>query len=146
MKVTIRRVVSTKHVVALNAELFPDAPAIDADDLRHGFWWVGFADGKPVAFAGIAPRGDKAFLSRAGVLPEARGAGLQRRLIRIRTRWAAKAGFKRVYTYTYGCNYASASSLTREGFRLYFCERSNGSTWLWWQKMLNGAETFRFEP
>jgi GNAT superfamily N-acetyltransferase len=55
------------------------------------------------------------YLTRAGVSEPYRGCGLQKRLIRARTRWA---GSRPVYTYTLD-NPASCNALIGCGFRLF---------------------------
>lgn len=85
-------------------------------------WWIAYEDGAPVAFAGIRrTRAQESvwYLCRAGVLPSARGQGLQRRLIAKRVAWARAQGAAAVVTDCTPTNYASANSLIRAGFKLY---------------------------
>jgi GNAT superfamily N-acetyltransferase len=92
-------------------------------DTARGWWWVAFtAADVPVAFAGLTETyADPwmGYLCRAGVVPEARGAGLQKRLIRTRLRLAKSLGMRSVVTDTAHGNHASANSLIATGFRMY---------------------------
>jgi GNAT superfamily N-acetyltransferase len=62
---------------------------------------------------------DVAYLCRAGVRPEFRGHGLQRRLIAVRVAWAKRRGLYSVTTEVADWNVASANSLIRAGFKLW---------------------------
>jgi len=89
-------------------------------------WWIGWVDKEPAAYAGLRLLpGGLAFLSRAGVLPPARGKGLQRRLIRVRLAAARRAGLETAFTYTVADNVPSMNNLIAEGFRTYEPE------WAW---------------
>jgi GNAT superfamily N-acetyltransferase len=83
-------------------------------------WWIAEREGQLVGFGGAKlwePDG-RVFLCRAGVAPEARGQGLQKRLIRVRVAWARKVGATGCYTYTID-NPASQNSLIACGFRTF---------------------------
>lgn len=60
------------------------------------------------------------YLARAGVLPKARGHGLQLRLIRARVKGAKAAGAKAIITDCTNRNAASARSLIKAGFKPYW--------------------------
>ena len=82
-------------------------------------------------------------MHRAGVRPDARGQGLQRRLIRARVAYAKREGFPEVWTYTSNYNVASSNNLIREGFTLWApgswggsstpMRPSGGYAWLYWR-------------
>ena len=103
-------------------------------------WWVAevLQDGswEPVGYCGAhATDGGKyAFLARAGVVPAARGAGLQRRLIRVRTRWAKAHGMEGAWSYVFWSNLASQRSLLREGFLPYNVERADECRFIHFKK------------
>jgi GNAT superfamily N-acetyltransferase len=59
------------------------------------------------------------FLERAGVLPIAKGLGLQRRMVRVRERWAQEVGASCCLTYAIYSNYPSIINLLRCGYRFY---------------------------
>lgn len=105
-------------IAAADRECLPyDEPA----ELDGVAWWVIEVAGSLIAYAGArrsvtAP--GTAYLCRAGVLPDWRGHGLQRRLIRARERWARAAGLTRAVTDTLH-NPASANSLIRCGYRMW---------------------------
>jgi GNAT superfamily N-acetyltransferase len=103
-------------------------------------WLVRDKDGNPVGFASacVLKNEPGVFLSRSGILPGHRGAGLQRRLIRIRVRFATFLRKRYVLTYAARYNYKSICNLIREGFRLYEPKRKWGlSDGLYFYKMLD---------
>ena len=138
--VRIRRA-TVAEVVACNAVVFPLTGPIDDADLEDSAWWVAVRAGVVVGFAGVKVTGDRGYLTRAGVVKEARGAGLQRRLLRVREAYARKMGAKRTYTYVEASNYASASNLAACGYRYdYYEPGADGYAWCWWQKSLDGSK------
>jgi GNAT superfamily N-acetyltransferase len=85
---------------------------------QDAVWWrVMTSEGEVAGYAAARPwKPDHAvYLARVGVLPAHRGKGLQRRLIRVRIRWAKQNGYRMVYTYTLPSNPASSINLIREG-------------------------------
>jgi GNAT superfamily N-acetyltransferase len=87
------------------------------------FWWLAFDGKRVIAFAGLKPlaginRGT-GFLCRAGVIPNARGSKVQRRLVRARIKKALQLGLKRVITYTSRVNFGSIINLLKSGMRFY---------------------------
>lgn len=112
---------SRARVSAMQHVLFP-VPANYHADLMEGQWWLARSDGKDAGFCAIAPSKqfrDCAYLSRAGVMPDYRGKGLQQRMIRLRLRWAKSQGYRCVVTDTVPSNLASSNSLISCGFKLY---------------------------
>lgn len=57
--------------------------------------------------------------TRVGVLPEARGHGLQRRLLRARERYAKSNGYKGCLTYTANWNTPSLLNILQSGYTIY---------------------------
>ena len=89
---------------------------------QTGYWWLAFQDGVPVAFAGLVPSvrwQDTGVLSIAGVLPAARGSGLQKKLIRKRIEKCKALGWHTIITDTINTNAASMRSLMACGFKPY---------------------------
>jgi GNAT superfamily N-acetyltransferase len=99
------------------------APPIDPED---GWWWLVTYHKEPAAFAGLTinPERSRGYLCRVGVLPEYRGAGLQRKLILVRERKARKLLCSHMITDTTD-NIASANTLIRAGYKLFKPD------WLW---------------
>lgn len=130
--ITIRRTEDLQAIVDLDKELI--TPAMKETELAGATWWLAELEGAPVGYAGIKliPGEGKAFLCRAGVVEAARGKGLQKRLIRVRTRFAKSQGVLRCYTYVKDSNLASMRSLLSCGFRPYYFERGleNGFVYL----------------
>jgi GNAT superfamily N-acetyltransferase len=120
----IRRVSFIKHQAVLKdlqlKTLPNDKPYANPD----AWYWLAYdPEGIPVAYAAMAlsQTQDKAtgvYLARAGVLPQARGQGLQRRLVAARCNFARKLGKEWAYTDT-RTNPHSANNLIRNGFLAY---------------------------
>lgn len=139
MNATVRRVDGVEHRGALDVLQHLALPCDKPADTRRGFWWVAEVRGEPAAFAGMYPSaqwGDAFYLCRAGVLPEFRGQGLQKRLIRARAEFARRAGARWLITDT-TANPPSVNSLVCCGFRLYEPARpwANNRA-LYWRKAL----------
>lgn len=85
----------------------------------HTYWRAVDAAGETQAIMSAVYRPDKgyAYLSYAIVHPLECGAGLQRRLIRHRLRWAKRQGAIYAVTYTLLHNYPSIANLLKCGFR-----------------------------
>lgn len=97
---------------------FPDDEPVTFPG-RSTEWWVAEdLNGRIVAFAAIKIKKATGELIRAGVLPQHRGNGLQRRLIDARIESAAAHGLQSVTTYTVTDNPASANNLIAAGFRM----------------------------
>jgi GNAT superfamily N-acetyltransferase len=95
------------------------------DDLTlttSGYWWLVYSEeGIPVAFAGLIRSSrwsDCGYLCRAGVVPNCRGQGIQKRLIQVRVRQARALKWNWLVTDTYE-NPASANSLIAKGFKMF---------------------------
>jgi GNAT superfamily N-acetyltransferase len=105
-------------VSKLNEDIFMEE--LTEDDLEGSAWWMVSSKDGPVAFAGVHMHTKcYASLIRVGIEEEHRGHGLQRKLIRVRVRWAKKQKAKGVVTYTLADNIASSNNLIKEGFRLF---------------------------
>ena len=120
MNYELRQTDDTELVNALHTICMPNdyAPKWDKQTL----WACHATDGTPVAFcsAQLLPHELHAtFLSSAGVLPCARGNGLQQRMIKARVQWARMQGCHTCITYTVYDNHASIGNLLKQGFRFY---------------------------
>lgn len=125
-------------VLDLDRQLLPSAPWPPHPRTE---WWAAFdVDGRIVGYGGGLPPGSDAsiyYLSRAGVLPEARGHGLQRRLIHVRVAAARKHACASVVTYTSTDNAPSMNSLIAAGFRAYTpASYWVGPEFVYWRKPL----------
>ncbi len=112
-------------------------PGDEPRDFSRDVVWIGVDPaGFDVAFCAMRLLSDgQWYLSRAGVVPEARGKGLQKRMIRLRVAHARRhqPGCT-VITDTTHDNYASANSLMACGFRLYAPSTRWGfATGLYWR-------------
>ena len=108
-------------------------------DTNFGSWWIATKDGVDIGFAGLVRTvswTDCGYLCRAGVIPDARGQGLQKKLIRVRLRQAKALGWKWVITDTTD-NPASANSLIATGFKLFQPTKPWGfKNTLYWRRKL----------
>lgn len=91
--------------------------------LWDSIWWLAVdSGGDSAGFCGVRPdhEGGWGYLIRAGVCPDARGQGLQRRMIRTRLTWLRRhSKIKRAITDTIPENIASSNNLIKCGFLLY---------------------------
>lgn len=117
MKYRVKRTDDINSVEALHTLCFPNDDW--EDSTQH--WIVWDETDTPVGFcsARLLSTEPGVFLSRSGLLPCARGAGLQRRMITTRLRWAKTQGVEFALTYTVYDNHASAANLLRQGFRFH---------------------------
>jgi GNAT superfamily N-acetyltransferase len=90
-------------------------------DTTHGYWWIATSNGVDCGFAGLVYSSrwsDCGYLIRAGVVPNYRGRGLQKKFIRVRIRQAKTLKMNWLITSTYD-NPASANSLISCGFKMF---------------------------
>ena len=106
-------------------------------DTNYGCWWVATENGMDIGFAGLVRSvswTDCGYLCRAGVVPSARGQGLQKKLINVRVRQAKALGWNWVVTDT-RLNPASANSLISCGFKMFEPSKPWGcKDTLYWRK------------
>jgi ribosomal protein S18 acetylase RimI-like enzyme len=104
----------------LDAMCFPGEPG--ADYLKAHWWLARTADrGILAGFAAVEILPNRrAYMSRVGVLPWARGNKLQRRFLAVRERLAKKHGCTRAITFTTRHNSVSANNLIRSGYLSYW--------------------------
>lgn len=121
MTYRIQREDTPLAVLPLDQECFPsDYRPV----LENSLWWIVWRGKEPVGYAGLrvcegAPNLGLGFLSRAGVLREHRGRGLQRRLIWAREAEARALGLNELVTYVAHWNSPSINSLVACGYRFY---------------------------
>jgi GNAT superfamily N-acetyltransferase len=106
-------------------------------DTNFGSWWIATENGVDIGFAGLVRTvswTDCGYLCRAGVIPDARGQGLQKKLINVRVRQAKALGWNWVVTDT-RLNPASANSLISCGFKMFEPSKPWGcKDTLYWRK------------
>lgn len=85
------------------------------------YWIARDAGGRAVGFSAATyqPATNCVSMDRTGVLPEANGFGLQKKMIRVRLTWARRLGAKCAITYVSQRNYRSMVNLLKCGFRFY---------------------------
>ena len=123
MQIVIKRVNALNPEMALALAKLQKTclPQDTPYDVSEGWWWIGYYNGTPVAFAGLVKSSQwhgTGYLCRAGVLRVCQGKGIQKRLIKLRMRFAKKQGFTHVVTDTRD-NPASANSLISCGMKMY---------------------------
>lgn len=124
----------------LHGACFPD---FDPFTQLHGDWWIAYdrETKAPVAFAGLWPsvrQQGAGYLVRAGVLPEARGKGLQRRLVKVRVREAKKKGWIALYSDVAPGNAHSLNNLFAEGFRAFIPSQPwSGAEWNYLRRIID---------
>lgn len=133
---TIRQTTKYKTVSGLNDRIFGDGFELPFD--QH-YCWLVYYDGEPIGYASMRecePR--VVFLSRVGVLPEHRGHGLQKKLIKARCKLAKELSYRWAITYTSLENAPSFESLQQCSFKMYLPEyRWAGVNFVYWRKQLN---------
>ena len=151
MKVRLRKATKDdrKVIEAMDTLCFPGGP--EAKVRIHQVWWIGVdEDDQPVCYVGATPWDFKEekylYLHRTGVLPVARGLGLQKRMIHLVLRHAKKEGYPEVVSYTAHDNIYSANNFIRTGFTLWEPATWGGERdplavtddtgWLFWRKEL----------
>jgi GNAT superfamily N-acetyltransferase len=118
----IRRADTPLAVLPLDETCFP----FDLrPTLENSLWWVVWLGKEPVGYAGLRPcqyheNKGLGFLSRAGVLAQHRGRGLQRRLIRAREAEAKALALTEIVTYVAAWNAPSINSLIGCGYKFYW--------------------------
>ncbi len=129
----IRRA-SLAEILAIDSAIFKVSGPPSSAELKGSVWWVAADRDGVVGYAGVwvKPAKKAAYLTRAGVLPCARGLGLQRRLITVRERYARTQGCVRAYTYTHLENFPSMANLIKCSYFPYWADED----YLWFQKAL----------
>lgn len=119
----LRRVDPIRDAIALDALQRDCLPHDEPCEYKpRDVWHVAFDGALPVGFCCVRPTSSTPsiwYLARAGVVPEARGRGLQKRMIRTRLSAAKRAGASSVVTDCTLDNAASANSLIACGFRVF---------------------------
>lgn len=115
---TVRRTEDVDEVRELHKMTFPTDEWI-GDEAEY--WIARDAAGRAVGFAAVTHRPETSIVSldRMGVIPEANGHGLQRRLTRACLKWARKLDVAYAIAYVSSRNYASMVNLLACGFRFY---------------------------
>jgi GNAT superfamily N-acetyltransferase len=106
-------------IAQMDVVCFPiDTPA----EFAGAHWFIGWDGEKPAAYCAWkivehdAPVG---FHYRGGVMPDWRGRGLQRQMLRLREAEMREQGLRKAVTYTDADGAASMRNLIAEGYRPY---------------------------
>jgi GNAT superfamily N-acetyltransferase len=146
VKIAVRRVdIADRLVTEAIATMFKDTftkgnPWCGKIRPSRGDWWIALVDSKEAGFAGMVPSHkapNAGYLCASGVLPEYRGNGIQKRLLRARIAQARKYGWTELRTETINDNPASANALIACGFRCFTPEKAWGSPYaVYWRKAI----------
>jgi GNAT superfamily N-acetyltransferase len=121
VKYTVKEVDGAEEDETINALHKLCLPHDELPSVHDGWWWLAYANDVAVGYACMRDAKSEenaAFLAIAGVVPEHRGKGLQRRLIRVRVQKARRLMKRAVISYTMD-NAPSGNNLIACGFRLY---------------------------
>lgn len=117
-QVDVSRPVIKKLLKELQKTCLPFDKALDP---AKEYWWIAYFKGQAVAFAALSHSRQwehTGYLTRAGVVLEHQGRGLQRRLIKVREHKALQLGWEYLISDTH-YNPASANNLIKCGFKMY---------------------------
>lgn len=134
MKLSTKKLAHWKHadqgwVRDLDNACFP-SPDLSFENNDEYHWWVVFSGREAVGYAAVRVRkGRMSEFTRCGVLPEHRGKGIQRLLIKARLTWCKRRGIKKVRTYAAPENQHSNANLIAAGFRA-----RRTKTWVYFTK------------
>ena len=135
-RVDVRKQSVQNRLSELQSKCLPYDQPIDTN---FGSWWIATDAGGDIGFAGLTRTvswTDCGYLCRAGVVPNARGQGLQKKLINVRIRQAKAFGWKWLVTDT-RFNPASANSLIACGFKMFEPTKPWGcKDTLYWRRKL----------
>jgi len=128
------RTTDLRLILRIDARTFPDDMPVNVLDSRTMWWRLG-----ELAYCGIRTTSEPglAFMVRSGVVPEARGQGLQRRMILTRLRWARSEGLAEVCSYTVTDNAPSMRNLMRCGFEPYDPPEKWAGDVVYWTKQIS---------
>ncbi len=89
---------------------------------NNDFWFIVFSGDTPAAFSVVSEVSENLwYLSRAGVMPEYRGYGLQLRMIKARVKAVLKAyPDAAIVTDTVTENWPSSNNLIKAGFKTFW--------------------------
>lgn len=121
--IAIRRCDDIDLILDLDERVMSGSSLITRNAAQRSTWWVGYDGAKPVAYAGVC-KGQKewrglAYADRCGVLKEYRGQGLQRRMLRVRERYARKQGWTGLWAYSAAWNAYSSNNLIACGWQVF---------------------------
>lgn len=129
MGIRIRQTTDEELIKKLDAKIF--GKGLWYNDPLNVYWIAKDERGEIAGYCIATPRPfDEVFLSRVGVFKKFRGHNLQKRMIRVRMRWAKSHGFKHVVTYTAIDNGPSIKSLLDCGLKIFTPE------WQWAGKVI----------
>lgn len=137
VKPVIRRCKRLNIIRHLDCQIFDSDYPVQLTE--NSIWWVVKVEGEVAGFAGLDLNFNhkEAFLCRCGILPKFRGKGLQKRLLKVRERYARTQNIKALWTYTSVHNVSSMNSLIKNGYKTYLpWDHDDTSDFIYWLKYL----------
>jgi len=108
------------EIVALDREVFTEQEAHPVELGGSSECWIATNEEDHVVGYAVAYVTEGiGYFDRYGVLPEARGQRVGRRLVQASLRWAKKCGASYMWTYTVPANAESINCLTSCGFQAW---------------------------
>lgn len=114
----------------------------EQDDDMH--LWIAWDGDQPVGFATLRVEGVYVYFAGCGVIPIARGQGIQKKLLKVRLTWGKRKKFRTAVSYTMAWNARSMNNLIACKFKTFQPEykwASDDDDVVYWYKSLNPKET-----
>lgn len=130
---SVRKTKDLDLIRSLNDSLIGEP--LTTSDFRDSHWWISTYRGFLSGFCGLKVGSYGGYLIRAAVLPEWRGRGIHRDLLRARIRYARRIKLPLLISYTLHHNHPSSNNLAAAGFKLYdpeepWCEEPDALYWM----------------
>jgi GNAT superfamily N-acetyltransferase len=119
----IRKVKSSEEmdrVIALDKIIFRGD---DSPDFFNSVWWIVLDGKKIVGYACLGVRGQCAYMSRAGLLSQYYGQGVQSRLLAVREAHAKRIGCTVAKSEAVFWNTASLANMIKSGYKITNAKR-----------------------
>lgn len=126
-------------IMRMHDDIFgPSEKSTLHDPATEGWWWIAYDEaGVPAGFCALTQNHPRTgYLHRSVVYPQDRGHGLQRRMIRVRERFARKQGWWRLRSDTCDSPH-SVNNLVSSGYRNILPANPWGlKRSVYWQKII----------
>jgi ribosomal protein S18 acetylase RimI-like enzyme len=139
--IRIRQTDDYELIARLDKECFKDdAYKLTDKQMTKCTWWVAeevYAGEEPeaVGYIGMKATWKGGYITRTGVVEQARGIGLQRRLTRAVIRHVRKEALQRVWTYVLSTNISSLRNLIACGLKPYTTKVRGPGTYIYLDRL-----------
>ena len=110
------------RVIALDKKIFN----LEGLDTFHSVWWLVLEGNTAVGFAGLVFKKGHVVMSRSGIFKRLQGKGVQRKLIKIRERYARIYGYTKVKSEVADWNAQSIANLIKCGYKISKLQKFKG--------------------